>query len=43
VIDHGSSAQVKALAQSIKDAQSSEIAMMRTARLALTGADAAVG
>jgi uncharacterized protein (DUF305 family) len=37
VIDRGSRTEVKALAQSLKDAQTTEIAMMRAARQALTG------
>jgi uncharacterized protein (DUF305 family) len=37
VIDRGARAEVKALAQSIKNAQTAEITMMRAARQALTG------
>ncbi len=39
VLDKGSSAQIKAIAQAIKNAQGPEIAMMKTVRKALTGSD----
>lgn len=39
VLDRGSSAQIKAIAQAIKDAQGPEIAMMKSVRKTLTGSD----
>lgn len=39
VLDRGSNAQVKAIAQAIKNAQGPEIATMKNARKALTGSD----
>lgn len=39
VLDRGSSAQIKAIAQAIKNAQGPEIAMMKSVRKTLTGSD----
>ena len=39
VLDRGASAQIKAIAQALKDAQGPEIAMMKSVRKTLTGSD----